>query len=87
MQRASVVADLGNGAVVQAALMGMALRPGHFLGMHIRSLALIGGGMALQNHRLMAVLFLLLMAHPLHKEGLALPGACRGAGHGVLRGP
>ena len=81
------MANLGNGAVVQTALMGMALSPGHFLRVHIGGLALIGGGVSLLHHGLMAALLLLPVAHPLHEKGLALPGACRGASHDVLRGP
>ena len=81
----SVVAELSDGAVVQATLMGMALRPGHFLGMHAGSFALISGGMALGHHGLMTALLLLPVAHPFHKQRFRLSTTFSGATHGALR--
>jgi len=66
------VSQLRDGAVVQAAFVGVAFSPGHFLGVHIRGFALISCGVALSDHGLVASLLLLAMAHPFHKQGLAL---------------
>ena len=68
----SVVTQLSDGAVVQAAFVGVALGPGHLLGVHIRGFTLVSCGVALSDHGLMAALLLLAMPHPFHKQGLAL---------------
>jgi len=81
----SVVAQLSDGAVVQATLMGMPFGPSHLLGVHIRSLGLVGRGMALSHDRLMTTLLLLAMAHPFHKQGLALSATDRCVAHDFLR--
>ena len=73
----SGVAELGKGTVVQTTLMGMALSPGHFLGMNAGSFALISGGMALGHNRLVTALLLLPLAHEGHKERLVLRGVHR----------
>jgi len=80
----SVVAQLGDRTVMQPALMGMALSPGHFLGVDIGGFTAIGGGMALRHNRLMTPLLLLAVAHPLHKQGLTLGGAAHGFLHTTL---
>jgi hypothetical protein len=73
----SAVTQLGDRALVQALLMGMALGPDHLLGMHIGAFAVIVLGVALGDQGLPAVFMLLASPRPGHVAGLAVT---RGSG-------
>ena len=66
--------QVSHGAVVQTALMGMALNPGDLLAMHLGTFAAIGLGMTLGDHRLVTPGILRTCAHPGHVAGLGLTG-------------
>ena len=71
---------MGHGAVMQTALMGMALGPGPLLSVHIGGLTLIGLSLPLRDHRLVAMGLQLARPHP---GGVISGGAGRGCGtHG-----
>ena len=73
-QERSVVTQVRHGAVVQAALMGVALGPGDVLAVNIGALALVRLGMTLSNHGLMTALLKLASPHPLHIGRLSVGG-------------
>lgn len=58
------MAQVGDGALMQAALLGVALGPGQILAVDIGALALIGLGTALRDHRRVAVGLQLARPHP-----------------------
>ena len=84
MWAGSAVAQLGQGAGVQAPLVGVALSPGLLLGMHVGGLAAIAGALALGDHRLVGVLAALAGPRPIHiGAGVGGEGLCAHGNDGL----
>jgi len=64
------VPQVGDGAVMQALLVGMAPGPGPLLPVNLLTFAGIGLSMALGDHRFVATTILLAAAHPGDIAGL-----------------